>query len=762
MATIKGITIEIDGNTTGLSKSLEGINKQINSTSYELRQVNSLLKLDPTNTDLLAQKQKLLTDAVQQTSEKLRGLQDAQQKVNDGTANMSEENYRALEREIIKTQQSLNGLSGNLKDTEDALNNVGNNGQADIKKLTDEAKNADRAFKGIDFKELGSQLSDFGSKAGHVAGQIGQVTAGLVVGLGAGLSLVGKKMFDGAVSAGEFADELLVMSDVTNLSAETLQMWSYASGFVDVELTTITDSMRKMTKSLGTNEEAFKKLGVATRDSGGNLRSQEEIFMDTIDALGGIENATERDIASLELFGKTATELNPLIKAGGDELRRLSEEAIASGVIISGTVLEQFAQFDDTMNRLKEQFGALSKNIVAGFLPTIEGLVAPLQASMGQINVILSDGLQAGDMEQITTIVADMVESLGQQIVNLVPKLIDFLIPAINSLINVLVGVMPTLLPTLLDGVFQLIMGLVGAVKTNVKPLVDMANTMVTNIADFIVNNLPTVLQVGLELLIALVQGIVEALPTLIPQLIQVILSMVKFFYDNLPTVIKIGIELLLALVNGLIGAIPMLVEEIPTIIEAIVDALVQNIGILIMGAIQLMIGLAVGLVKAIPSLIKVIPQINNAIVNGLMEGLGSMVNVGRDLVAGIWEGISNSLTWIKNKLTGWVGDVTKFIKKLFGIASPSKVMEKQVGLNLGLGVAEGIEGSLGAVHGAMAKLNSEVTASVNPVINPTANSNPLILQIENFINDRGTSIEQLMQEAEFLRRNTALAGGIK
>jgi phage-related protein len=180
------------------------------------------------------------------------------------------------------------------------------------------------------------------------------------------------------------------------------------------------------------------------------------------------------------------------------------------------------------------------------------------------------------------------------------------------------------------------------------------------------------------------------------------------------------------------------------------------------MGAIQLMIGLAVGLVKAIPSLIKVIPQINDAIVNGLMEGLGSMVDVGRALVAGIWEGISNSLTWIKNKLTGWVGDVTKFIKKLFGIASPSKVMEKQVGLNLGLGVAEGIEGSLGAVHGAMAKLNSEVTASVNPVINPTANSNPLILQIENFINDRGTSIEQLMQEAEFLRRNTALAGGIK
>lgn len=138
------------------------------------------------------------------------------------------------------------------------------------------------------------------------------------------------------------------------------------------------------------------------------------------------------------------------------------------------------------------------------------------------------------------------------------------------------------------------------------------------------------------------------------------------------------------------------------------------------------------------------------------------MQEIGANLVKGLWEGLSNSINWIKSKIKGWVGDVMNFLKKLFGIASPSKVMKKEVGLNLGLGVAAGIEDSIGAVHQAMESLSKEVEASVNPIINPSANSNPLILTIENFINERRTDVQALMEEAEFYRRNAALAGGVK
>lgn len=109
---VKGITVQIGGDTQGLSKALSGVNKQINSTQRELKDVERLLKLDPTNTDLLRQRQKLLGDAVNETKDKLKGLKEAEKQVQEQVkqGNASEEQYRALQREIVSTEQSLKKL----------------------------------------------------------------------------------------------------------------------------------------------------------------------------------------------------------------------------------------------------------------------------------------------------------------------------------------------------------------------------------------------------------------------------------------------------------------------------------------------------------------------------------------------------------------------------------------------------------------------------------------------------------------------------
>ena len=133
---------------------------------------------------------------------------------------------------------------------------------------------------------------------------------------------------------------------------------------------------------------------------------------------------------------------------------------------------------------------------------------------------------------------------------------------------------------------------------------------------------------------------------------------------------------------------------------------------------------------------------------------------MGLNLIKGLWNGIKNAAKWIKDKIKGWVDDIIGGIKGFFGIKSPSTVMRDEIGKNLGLGVAEGIEDSIGMVQGAMRNLSAKVTTSVNPTINPMANSNPLYLQIENFNNQRATDVEALMQEAEFYRRKRAIAVG--
>lgn len=109
---IKGITIEIGGDTTGLSKALSGVNKEISGTQSQLKDVERLLKLDPSNTELLRQKQKLLADAVSETKDKLETLKSAEKQAQDQfkEGKISEEQYDALKREIIDTEQKLKSL----------------------------------------------------------------------------------------------------------------------------------------------------------------------------------------------------------------------------------------------------------------------------------------------------------------------------------------------------------------------------------------------------------------------------------------------------------------------------------------------------------------------------------------------------------------------------------------------------------------------------------------------------------------------------
>ena len=167
------------------------------------------------------------------------------------------------------------------------------------------------------------------------------------------------------------------------------------------------------------------------------------------------------------------------------------------------------------------------------------------------------------------------------------------------------------------------------------------------------------------------------------------------------------------------------------------------------------------GIFKALPKLIAKIPDLIKKLVETFGNNLDEFYKIGEEIVKGIWEGIK--ATWkamteidlpqLQNKL------ISKFME-LFGIHSPSTVMRDRIGKYLGLGIAEGINDTVGNVENAMSNLSGKVEASVNPTINPTANSNPLYITIDKFYNNRQTDIQQLAEELEFYRRNSALAKG--
>jgi len=123
---IKGITVEINGDTTGLSKALSGVNKEIRNTQAQLKDVNKLLKLDPGNTDLIAQKHKLLQQAVEETKKKLQSLKEAQKQADEALKNgtISQEQYDGLQREIAETTQKLKDLEAQAEQSATALQKI--------------------------------------------------------------------------------------------------------------------------------------------------------------------------------------------------------------------------------------------------------------------------------------------------------------------------------------------------------------------------------------------------------------------------------------------------------------------------------------------------------------------------------------------------------------------------------------------------------------------------------------------------------------
>ena len=174
---IKGITIDIDGNTTGLQASLKDVNSQTSKTSAELRDVNKLLKLDPGNVELVAPKQKLLSNAVQTTSQKLDQLKSAQSQVESQfkAGDIGEEQYRGFQREVQATEAQLGRLKNGLQDTTNYLEGSGDaaaQAEAGFKQAKSGMDELNDTAENIKNMGLADALGQVGDKAAEIGGDI--------------------------------------------------------------------------------------------------------------------------------------------------------------------------------------------------------------------------------------------------------------------------------------------------------------------------------------------------------------------------------------------------------------------------------------------------------------------------------------------------------------------------------------------------------------------------------------------------------------
>ena len=729
---LQGITIEIDGNTTGLTNALGKVNSSIGHLNTELKGIDKLLKLDPTNTELLAQKHDVLSSAIKETVEKLEKLklakEQADEKIASGKEDKNAVSYRELEREIITTEQNL-------------------------QKLTKQSDENEKAMSG-NAKEI-KNFSDAEEKAGQSTLKLGDLIKA---------NLISEAIKSGiknlASSIGNLVSSMGEWSDMSNALKEQ-------EAKVTRVMKNTTDATDDEIKSLINLTGAQEKLGVVSQETQlaglqelGTYVTQKESLEKLLPVMNDMIAQQYGIGASMESASGIATMMGKVLGNGQvDALSRLGykfddaqkqvlkfgteEEKVAmlSEIItqsvggmnkaLSLTDAGKVALINSHLDDMKKSIGGLISDIknkmIGEFLPSIEEVS---NAISGMINGEIS--IEEG-MSKIGEGITTAVETIGAKL----PELIDAGAKILMSILDGIVKMLPNIMPT----------------------IVQVINTLVNNLIQL----LPQILDAGIKILIELVKGIAQSLPQLVPTIVDAVLLICETIIDNIDLIIDAGIDIIFGLIDGIINAMPKLIDKMPEIIDKLVMAITNNLPKLIEAGIKLTIKLAEGLIKALPQLVSKIPQIITSLVNGLNAGLASMLSVGKNLVEGLWEGIKNSFTWIKNKIKGWVGDVLSFIKKLFGINSPAKTTMldgKYLVQGLGIGIEKEVPNVIRDVNNAMGTLSKSISASVNPVINPTANSNPLILQIENFNNTRGTDVQSLAEELEFYRRNTALAKG--
>jgi len=709
MADNFGLKIGVEGEKE-FKKALSDINQSFKVLGSEMKLVESEFGKNENSVQSLTAKNEVLTKQIDAQKEKVETLRKALENASDSFG----ENDRRTQQwavQLNNAQAELNGMERELKSNEKALDGVAD-------EFDDAEKQADQF--GDELKDAGYKADDAGGrfqKLGGVLKGIGAAMGTAFVAVGAAAIGAAKSLTDMTVGAAAYADEILTMSTVTGMSTESLQAYKYAAELVDVSMETLTGSMSKQVKSMANARDgsakfadAYEKLGVSVADGNGQLRDSETVYWETIDALGKISNETERDALAMQIFGKSAQELNPLIAQGSEGIAALTEEAKRMGAVMSDDSLNALGKFDDSVQRLKAGAGAAKNAMGTILLPQLQTLADDGVSLLGDFTRGLNEA--GGDFGKISDVIGNAIGGIADMVLENLPKIMEVAVDIIMALVNSITDNLPMIIEVASSVIFTLLQGLVEALPQ----ITQGAVQLVMSLVDGIIDNLPMLIQAAIDMIITLALGIADALPELIPSIIEAIILIVDTLLANMDKILEAAFAIIAGLAEGLLNALPRLMEALPQIITTIIEFITSNLPAIIEMGITLIVQLAAGLIQAIPQLIAALPQIIVAIVSGLGSAVGSVMQIGIDIVKGLWEGIKSMGKWLSDSVGNFFGGIVDGVKGLLGIHSPSTVFAG-IGGNMGEGIGVGFLNAMNGVEKDMQKAiptEFDVNATVN------------------------------------------------
>lgn len=243
--------------------------------------------------------------------------------------------------------------------------------------------------------------------------------------------------------------------------------------------------------------------------------------------------------------------------------------------------------------------------------------------------------------------------------------------------------------------------------KQRLPEYAEAGRALLSGLSDGFAEAGPELLEMGVEVLTELLDGIIEFAPQLGSAAITLVQELANGLADSGPQLLTSAVDLVVQLVTGLAQAAPDLVPAAVNLVVTLVTALIQAAPELLMAGLELVLGVISGINNALGDLINATDGIIATIKETFKGKAQDFLNIGLDIVKGIGQGIKNATSWLLGLISGWVGDVTSWMKQQLGIHSPSTVMEHEVGYWMARGVGTGFTKE-------MANVNKQIAASVN------------------------------------------------
>lgn len=442
------------------------INNSLKTLDSELKLLKNTYAENKDDVEGLTKINEALNRQILTQKEQISALEDA---LKNAAQEYGESDARTQrwQQKLNKANSTLIDMERELRDNTDALKDAGveaDNFSGGIEDLVEKTGAVDEqsASFGTTLQDvadkLGIQLPAGAQEAVNGLGGVNVAAGAAVFGLAAlvtAIVKVEKALIDVTKESAKFADDILTMSMTTGQSAEQLQEFSYAAELIDVSVDTLQTSLTKLTNNMqnamngtGDAKKAFEQLGIAVTDSEGNMRTANDVFYETIDALGKVGNATERDALSMDIFGRSAQDLNPLIIQGSDTLREYADEAHNVGYVLDNEALSALGAVDDGFQRLQTTQDAVKNNMAAEFAPYLTSALEDIRALIEKVGKALIDSGAVEAFGSILESSVSLLEPLGALVTTILPALSLALKPIVEAValladtMDVLVGML--------------------------------------------------------------------------------------------------------------------------------------------------------------------------------------------------------------------------------------------------------------------------------------------------------------------------------